>query len=198
MLFNPTPIPGSFIVDPERKGDDRGFFARVYCASEFESHGLDPRVAQCNMSYNSCKGTLRGLHYETTGATKFIRCVRGAVFDVIVDLRPDSPTYLSHFGIELSQHNRRAFFVAAMCAHGYQALTDDAEVIYHVSEPYAPNCERGVHYNDPSLAIEWPLPVSIISEKDTRWPFMGTGPLSRGGFPHQEPTNAPQSEEEAG
>jgi dTDP-4-dehydrorhamnose 3,5-epimerase len=191
MLFSPTPIQGSFIVDLDRKDDDRGFFARAFCALEFQAHGLDPALVQCNVSYNFRRGTLRGLHYETTGATKFIRCTRGRIYDVIVDLRPDSPTYLGHFGIELSDQNRRAFFVAAMCAHGYQALTDNAEVLYQVSKSYAPNCERGLRYDDPVLSIAWPLPVSVISEKDQSWALIeghapqgvdSLGPLTKGSF----------------
>ena len=172
MIFSPTPIPGAFIVDLELKSDDRGFFARAFCAAEFEAHALDPAVSQCNMSYNHRRGTLRGLHYEGTSATKFFRCLRGAVFDVIVDMRPDSPTFLEHFGIELSDDNRRALYVPPVCGHGYQALTDGAEVIYHVSEPYAPDRERGLRYDDPVLAIRWPLPVSVISDKDRSWPLI--------------------------
>ena len=176
MLFTETPLKGAFVIDLEHRNDHRGFFARTFCAKEFEDHGLKPTVAQCNLSYNHKKGTLRGMHYQTPPAaeTKLIRCTQGAIYDVIIDMRPDSPTYLAHFGIELTAENRRALYVPEMFAHGYQALTDGAEVIYQVGEFYTPGYERGLRYNDPVFKIEWPLPVTEISEKDQSWPLFET------------------------
>lgn len=174
MQFTETRLKGAFVVDLELKPDHRGAFARAFCTSEFEAQGLKPSVAQINLSFNHKAGTLRGMHYQVSPAceTKFIRCISGAIYDVIVDLRPDSPTYLQHFGIELSADNRRALYIPELFAHGYQALTDGAEVIYQVGEFYTPGCERGFRYDDPAFQIEWRLPVSEISEKDLSWePF---------------------------
>lgn len=172
MKFVETSLAGAYVIELERLEDERGFFARTFCRNVFEEHGLNPAVAQCNLSYNYKKGTLRGMHYQLPPATeaKLVRCVQGAIFDVIVDLRRDSPTYLEHFGVELSSGNRAALYVPEMFAHGYQALTDDAEVIYQVSEFYAPGTERGIRYDDPRLGITWPVPVSVISDKDASWP----------------------------
>ena len=174
MKFEETGLEGAVVVDLEPFRDDRGFFARVFCAREFQEHGINPTVAQCNISTNEVKGTLRGMHYQIAPATetKFIRCTRGAIWDVIVDLRPDSPTYLQHFAVELSADNRKSLFVPEMFGHGYQTLTDDTEVYYMVSEFYAPGHERGIRHDDPTLGIEWPLEVTRISEKDRSWdPF---------------------------
>ena len=175
MLFTETPLAGAFVIDIEHKSDARGFFARSFCRAEFEAYGLDPTVAQCNISFNHRRGTLRGLHYQVAPATevKLVRCSRGAIYDVIVDLRPNSATYLQHIGVELSADNRRALYVPEIFAHAYQALTDDAEVIYQVSAMYAPGCERGLRFDDPRLGISWPLAVSEISEKDRAWPLLG-------------------------
>ena len=177
MLFTETPLVDAFFIDLERRSDDRGFFARSFCAAEFEAHGLKPAVAQCNLSFNHHRGTLRGMHYQTAPATevKLVRCTRGAIYDVIVDLRPHSPTYMQHLGVELSEENRRALYVPEMFAHGYQALTDGAEVTYQVSESYTPGCERGLRHDDPALGIVWPIPVTVISEKDMAWPLIKTG-----------------------
>jgi dTDP-4-dehydrorhamnose 3,5-epimerase len=171
MIFHETKLNGAFIVDLDMKDDDRGFFARAFCAQEFEVLGLRPQVMQANLSYNHSKGTVRGMHYQVSPASepKFIRCIRGAIWDVIIDMRPESPTYLEHLGVELSAENRRAIYVPDMFAHGNQALTDGAELLYLVGEFYTPGCERGVRYDDPSIGIEWPLPVSVISEKDASW-----------------------------
>ncbi|MGF1537655.1 MAG: dTDP-4-dehydrorhamnose 3,5-epimerase [Elainellaceae cyanobacterium] len=173
MIFTETKLKGAFILDVELKEDYRGGFARAFCAKEFEQHGLKPTVAQCNLSFNFKAGTLRGMHYQIAPAceTKLVRCTRGAVYDVIIDLRPDSPTYQQHIGVELSEANRRALYVPEMFAHGYQTLTDDAEVMYQVGEFYTPGCERGARYSDPVFNIEWPLPVSVISDKDSSWPL---------------------------
>jgi dTDP-4-dehydrorhamnose 3,5-epimerase len=172
MRFTETPLAGAFVIEPELRADERGFFARTFCANEFSDHGLIPVVAQANLSFNQRAGTLRGMHYQLPPAAeaKLVRCTRGAIHDVIIDLRPESPTHLEHFGIELSEDNRIALYVPELFAHGYQALTDGAEVVYQVSEFYAPGQEQGLRYDDPAFAIEWPLPVSAISAKDRSWP----------------------------
>lgn len=171
MIFKETPLKGAFVIELEERSDDRGFFARSFCMDEFEAHGLKSRVAQCNLSYNHKAGTMRGLHYQLPPAaeTKLVRCTRGAIYDAIIDLRPDSPTYLQSFGIELSEDNRKALYVPEMFAHGYQALTDGAEVTYQVSEFYTPGQERGLRYDDPAFNIQWPLEVTVISDKDAAW-----------------------------
>lgn len=178
MFFVETKLMGAFIVELDKKDDDRGFFARAYCAREFEQHGLRPQVVQANMSYNHKRGTVRGMHYQVPPASepKFIRCIRGAIWDVIIDMRPGSPTYLQHIGVELSADNRRAIYVPDMFAHGNQALTDGAELLYLVGEFYTPGCERGVRYDDPEISIEWPIPVTVISDKDASWPLLETNP----------------------
>jgi dTDP-4-dehydrorhamnose 3,5-epimerase len=173
MIFSETELKDAFIIDLEEKHDHRGFFARSFCAEEFAAHGLKSVVAQCNLSFNHKKGTLRGMHYQTTPAaeTKLVRCTQGAIYDVIIDMRPESPTFLSHFGIELTALNRRALYIPEMFAHGYQALTDEAEVVYQVGEFYTPGYEHGLRYDDPFFNIEWPLAVTEISEKDSNWPL---------------------------
>ena len=174
MQFTETQLKGAFIIDLEPRSDNRGFFARTFCATEFVAHNLLPTVAQCNLSFNYKKGTLRGMHYQIAPATetKLVRCTQGAIYDVIIDMRPNSPTYLSHIGVELTAENRRALYVPEMFAHGYQALTDGAEVGYQVGSVYTPGYERGLRYNDPAFDIEWPLSVSEISEKDANWPLL--------------------------
>ena len=172
MRFTETKLKGACILDLETRTDDRGFFARSFCQKEFEQHGLRPLVAQCNCSYNLRKGTLRGMHYQLPPAaeTKLVRCTRGAVFDVIVDLRPESPTYLEWIGVHLTEGNRRQLYVPEMFAHGFLTLTDGAEVVYQVGEFYTPGYERGIRYDDPALDIRWPIPVEVISPKDESWP----------------------------
>ena len=174
MRFTETELSGAFVVDIDPKEDERGFFARLYDASLFEQHGMNPRIAQTNLAHNRRAGTLRGMHYQLPPATetKFVRCVRGAIYDVIVDLRADSPTYLRHFGVELSAANGRALYLPGMFGHGYQTLEDDSDVIYQVGEYYAPDVERGLRHDDPALGIEWPLEVTVISEKDRSWPLL--------------------------
>lgn len=176
MIFTETPLKGAFVIDLERRSDHRGFFARTFCSKEFAAHGLKPTVAQCNLSFNHKRGTLRGMHYQTPPATetKLIRCMSGAIYDVIIDMRPDSPTYLSHFAIELTADNMCALYVPEMFAHGYQTLTDGAVVVYQVGEFYTPGYEQGLRYNDPTFNLEWPLPVIEISEKDQSWPLFET------------------------
>ncbi len=175
MNITTTPLKGVAVIDLERKEDDRGFFARTFDREQFADAGLEPLVEQCNLSFNHRAGTLRGMHYQVAPATeaKLVRCTAGAIVDIIVDVRPDSPTYLQHFAVELTADNRRALYVPPMFAHGYQALTDGAEVGYQVSEAYTPGTERGLRHDDPALGLSWPLPVSIISPKDAAWPLMG-------------------------
>ncbi len=174
MIFHETKLPGAFIIELDKKEDNRGFFARGFCEKEFAQHGLHTHMVQANLSFNHRKGTLRGMHYQVPPASepKFIRCIRGAIWDVIIDMRPDSPTYLQHIGVELSADNRRAIYVPDMFAHGNQTLSDEAELFYLVGEFYTPGCERGVRYDDPAVGIDWPLPVSVISEKDAAWPLL--------------------------
>ncbi|MBD2771251.1 dTDP-4-dehydrorhamnose 3,5-epimerase [Iningainema tapete] len=180
MLFTETSLQGAFLIDLEPRQDIRGFFARTFCQQEFLAHGLKPTVAQCNVAFNYKKGTLRGMHYQVASATevKLVRCTQGAIYDVIIDLRAESPTYKLHIGVELTAQNRRALYVPEMFAHGYQTLTDEAEVVYQMSEFYAPEQGRGLRYDDPAFAIEWPLPVSEISEKDTCWQLFESVVLS--------------------
>ena len=172
MNFTETELPGAVIVDPQLIEDDRGFFTRTFCSREFEEHGLLPRVAQCNLSFNHKAGPLRGMHFQVppAGEAKFVRCVQGAILDVIVDLRPDSPTYLRHISVELTAANRRALYIPPLFAHGYQALADESEVLYQVSEFYTPSAERSLRFDDPLLGISWPREVTVISEKDCNAP----------------------------
>lgn len=171
MIVTRTAIDGVAILDVEQRGDDRGFFARTYCEDEFRAAGLEPAVQQCNLSFNHKAGTLRGMHFQVAPhpEAKLVRCTAGAIIDVIVDMRPGSPTRLQHVAVELTAHNRRALYVPPFFAHGYQTLVDGAEVTYQVSGRFAPAAERGLRYDDPVLGISWPLPVSVISPKDASW-----------------------------
>ena len=171
MIFTETKLPGAFILDIERREDSRGFFARVFCQHEFEVHGLKPLIAQANIAYNRKKGTIRGMHFQfpPSAETKLVRCTRGAILDIIVDLRPESRTYLEHIAVELSAENSRALYVPERFAHGYQVLQDETETSYQVGEFYTPGTEGGLLYNDPKLGLTWPLPVSVISDKDQIW-----------------------------
>lgn len=174
MIFKETGLKGAFTVDLQRHEDDRGFFARTYCQREFRDHGLDPTIAQANIAHNARKGTLRGMHFQFPPAaeTKFVRCIRGGILDIIVDARPESPTYLQHVAVELTADNGRALYIPTRFAHGYQVLEDDTETLYQMGEFYAPALESGLRYDDPRLGIEWPLPVAEISEKDSNWKFL--------------------------
>ncbi|MFL6230414.1 MAG: dTDP-4-dehydrorhamnose 3,5-epimerase family protein [Pyrinomonadaceae bacterium] len=174
MIFHELAIAGAYVVEPDPHTDSRGFFARAFCAREFAARGLNTRVAQCSLSYNRGRGTVRGLHYQLPPAAeaKLVRCLRGAIFDVIVDLRPGSRTFGWNACVLLSQEGGRALYVPAMCAHGYQTLTGDVELYYQMSNFYAPDLARGVRFDDPSLAVEWPLPVADISERDRAWPLI--------------------------
>jgi len=171
MIFTETEIPGAFIVDWEPREDSRGFFARAFCAREFEAHGLISAFPQANVAFNRKRGTVRGLHFSVPPSVeaKFVRCVQGSIYDVIVDLRPDSPAYLQWFGVELSAANGRALYVPPMCAHGYQTLSDNAIVFYAHSDFYAPENERGYRADDPAFGIRWPLPFTELSAKDRSW-----------------------------
>jgi dTDP-4-dehydrorhamnose 3,5-epimerase len=173
MIFTEVELPGAFIVELEQLHDERGYFARAWSETEFREHGLAGRAVQGNVAYNRRRGTLRGMHYQVAPheEAKLIRCTRGSLYDVIVDLRPTSPTYLRWTGIELRAADGRMFYVPEGFAHGYQTLEDDTEVFYLVSEAYAPEAERGVRWDDPAFAIDWPpADPRIVSEKDREWP----------------------------
>ncbi len=172
MIFTETKLKGAFVIDLERRSDERGFFARTFCQHEFRDHGLKPVIAQANVASNNKKGTLRGMHfqYPPMAETKLVRCTRGAILDIIVDLRPESPTYLQHVAVELTEENMRALDVPERFAHGYQTLHDGTDTSYQVGEFYAPNTEGGLRYDDPKLGLAWPLPVSVISPKDQAFP----------------------------
>jgi dTDP-4-dehydrorhamnose 3,5-epimerase len=174
MIFTETKLKGAFIIDLERREDSRGFFARAFCQHEFEAHGLKPVIAQANVASNNKKGTLRGMHFQYPPAaeTKLVRCTRGAILDIIVDLRPESETFLQHIEIELNEDNQRALYVPERFGHGYQALRDKTDTSYQVGEFYTPNAEGGLRHDDPRLNLTWPLPISVISEKDQKFPFL--------------------------
>jgi len=173
MRFTETPLSGAFIIEPERRTDERGFFARVWCQEELADHGLETRLVQCSISYNNRAGTLRGLHYQTDPfpEVKIVRCTRGAIFDVIVDLRRESPTFAQHFSIVLTAANRTLLYIPRHFAHGFQTLEDDTEVMYQMSEFYRPESGRGVRWNDPAFGIEWPHTEDrLINERDASYP----------------------------
>jgi dTDP-4-dehydrorhamnose 3,5-epimerase len=174
MRFVETPLAGVWVIELERVADERGWFARTFDAEEFQAHGLNPGVVQCNASFNARRDTLRGMHYqaEPHGESKLVRCGRGAIFDVAVDVRPDSPTYRGWYGVELSAENARSLYIEAGLAHGFQALADDCEVLYQMGHPYVPEAARGVRWDDPAFAIQWPQPHGqrIVSEKDLAYP----------------------------
>jgi dTDP-4-dehydrorhamnose 3,5-epimerase len=174
MIFTETALAGAFIIDIEPRGDSRGFFARAFCQHEFEEHGLKPVIAQGNLAFNATKGTLRGMHFQfpPKAETKLVRATRGSILDIIVDLRPESPTYLEHISVELSADNHRALYVPERFAHGYQVLEDNTETTYQVGEFYAPETEGGLRYDDPRLDLRWPLPVGEMSEKDAGWKLL--------------------------
>ena len=171
MIFVETKLKGAYILEVERREDNRGFFARAFCQREFTQHGLKPAIAQTNIAFSKMRGTLRGMHFQYPPApeTKLVRCTRGAILDIIVDLRPDSPTYLDHVAVELTADNFRALYVPERFAHGYQVLEDNTETSYQVGEFYTPSAEGGLLYRDPRLGLTWPLPVTEISPKDDAW-----------------------------
>ena len=168
MIFTETKLKGAFIIDLERRNDERGFFARAFCQNEFREHELKPIIAQANIASNLKKSTLRGMHFQYPPAaeTKLVRCTRGAILDIIVDLRPESRTYLEHIAVELNEDNMTSLYVPERFAHGYQALRDGTDTSYQVGEFYAPAAEGGLRHDDPQLGLQWPLPVSVISPKD--------------------------------
>ncbi len=172
MIFAETALRGVYRIEPERREDERGFFARVWCRREFEERGLRPAIAQINVAFSPKRGTLRGLHFQLAPRqeVKVVRCTRGALLDVVVDLRTDSPTYRRWVGVELTAENGCMVYVPEGCAHGYQTLADDTELCYQTSEPYAPELARGIRYDDAAFGIAWPLPVTSISEADRSWP----------------------------
>jgi dTDP-4-dehydrorhamnose 3,5-epimerase len=174
LIFTETKLRGAFTLDLERHDDSRGFFARAFCQREFNQHGLNPVIAQANIAFNKKKGTLRGMHFQYPPAaeTKLVRCTRGGILDIIVDLRPESPSYLDHIAVELTADNYRALYVPERFAHGYQVLEDGTETSYHVGEFYAPATEGGLLYKDPRLGLAWPLPVTEISPKDNAWKLL--------------------------
>jgi dTDP-4-dehydrorhamnose 3,5-epimerase len=172
LIFHNTALQGAYIVELEKIEDSRGYFARTWCRKEFEDHGLVPVIAQAKTSFNTTAGTLRGMHYQAAPyeETKLVRCTRGALYDVIVDLRPESSTYKRWIGVDLTASNGRMLYIPGNFAHGFITLEDETEVSYLVSEFYVPEADRGVRWNDPVFNIEWPRPVEVISEKDTGWP----------------------------
>lgn len=172
MNFQPTPLSGAFVIDLELFRDDRGFFCYSFDRSKFQSLGLPTQIVQSNISFNHKTGTLRGMHFqvEPMAQAKLVRCTAGAVYDVIVDLRPDSPTHRQWFAAELSAENHRALYIPAGLAHGFQTLADGSEVLYDMFQPYAPEAARGVRYDDPAFAVRWPLDVSVISQRDATYP----------------------------
>lgn len=171
MNFTPTALPGLWLIEPERLRDARGYFARTWCRREFEAYGLDTRLAQASVSFNRQRGTLRGMHFQRPphAEVKLVRCTRGAIWDVAIDLRPESPTCCRWMGFELTAENGAALYIPEGFAHGFQTLAADSEVFYQISEFYAPEAASGVRYDDPAFGIDWPLPVSCISPRDEAW-----------------------------
>ena len=176
MIFSETRLEGAYVIDLERREDARGFFARAFCQHEFEVHGLKPIIAQANVAHNRQKGTVRGMHFQIPPAaeTKLVRCTRGAILDIIVDLRPELRTYLQHVAVELNEDNQLALYVPERFAHGYQVLCDKTDTSYQVGEYYSPPHERALRYDDPRLGLTWPLPMTVISDKDRNAPLLET------------------------
>ena len=172
MIFRETKLKGAFIIEPERQEDERGFFARTFGQEEFKAHGLNPRLVQCNISFNKNKGTLRGMHYQIAPyeEVKLVRCTMGAIYDVIIDLRADSPTYKQWFAVELTAENRRMLYIPEGFAHGFQTLEDNTEVFYQMSEFYNPESSKGIRWDDPAFNIRWPSNKRIISPRDQQYP----------------------------
>ena len=171
MLFRETKLPGAFVIELQKHEDERGFFARSWCQQEVEAHGLNPQMVQCNVSFNKVKGTLRGMHYQVPpcAEAKLVRCTRGAICDVIIDLRRESVTYKQHVSEVLSSDNHKALFIPEGIAHGFQTLEDNSEVIYQMSAFYSPEHQRGLRYNDPAFRINWPIDATVISDRDRNY-----------------------------
>ena len=171
VIFTETPLAGAFTIDLERIEDDRGFFARAWAEDEFVAHGLNPTIAQTNMSKTLAAGTFRGFHWQDPpyGEAKTVRCIAGSVFNCIIDMRPDSPTYTSWFGVELSADNGTMLYIPEQFANGFLITSDDTVLLYNVTRPYGPGNERGVRHDDPTIAVEWPMPVQHVSDKDAGW-----------------------------
>ena len=180
MIFTETPLPGAFLIESEQLEDARGLFARTWCRREFETRGLETRIAQCSTAFNKRKGTLRGMHYQAPpfAETKIVRCTRGAMYDVIIDLRPESPTFTRHFTAVLTVENRKMLYVPTGFAHGFQTLEDDTEVLYQISEFYSPDHSRGVRWDDPAFGIRWPDDERTIVERDLGYPDFRPAALS--------------------
>jgi dTDP-4-dehydrorhamnose 3,5-epimerase len=174
VIFTETRLEGAYLIKPERVEDERGFFARTFCQREFGAHGLNPHIVQCSISFNKRRGTLRGMHYQSAPhqEAKLVRCARGAIYDVIVDVRPFSATYRQWVAAELTAENRCMYFVPEGVAHGFQTLVDDTEVFYQMTEFYFPECARGVRWDDPGLAIHWPQPPTSIAPRDLAFPLL--------------------------
>jgi dTDP-4-dehydrorhamnose 3,5-epimerase len=174
VRFHETELPGAFVIEPERMEDDRGFFARTWCVREFADHGLSTDLVQCNVSYNARQGTLRGMHYQVAphAEVKLVRCTRGSIFDAIVDLRPDSPTFRRWVGVELSAENGRMLYIPGGFAHGFQTLEDGSEIFYQMSTFYHPESARGLRWDDPAVKIAWPLEAVNVSEKDRAYSLL--------------------------
>ena len=172
MIFTELSLPGVFLIEVERHPDERGFFARTFCSAEFEEQGLNPAIAQCSISFNVRCGTLRGMHYQAQpyGESKLVRCTRGAIYDVAVDVRPDSATYCRWAAVELTGDNGRLLYIPNGVAHGFETLEDCSEVFYQISRPYEPQAARGVRWDDPAFGIRWPIPPQVISERDRSYP----------------------------
>jgi len=172
MIFRETKIKDAFIVEPEKLEDERGFFARSWCRREFEAHGLNPRLVQCDISFSNKKGTLRGMHYQLSPLeeAKLVRCTSGSVYDAIIDLRPDSPTFKEHIGLVLTAENHKMLYVPEGFAHGFLTLEDNTEVFYQMSEFYSPEHARGVRWDDPAFGISWPLDPTTMSDRDRTCP----------------------------
>jgi dTDP-4-dehydrorhamnose 3,5-epimerase len=174
MRFTETDVVGAWVIDPNPHGDDRGRFLRAWCAREFAEHGLDFLPVQANMGFSARKGTVRGMHFQEAPAleAKLVRCTRGAMFDVVLDLRPNSPSYGKSYGAELTAENCRMLYVPEHCAHGYQTLEDGTEMYYMTSAFYTPSAVRGVRFDDPAFDIRWPLVATVVSEQDRNWPVV--------------------------
>jgi dTDP-4-dehydrorhamnose 3,5-epimerase len=188
VIFRETKLKGAFIIELEKLEDERGFFARTFCQEQFKAHGLNPRVVQCNISFNKKRGTLRGMHYqvEPYAEAKLVRCTRGAIYDVIIDLRPDSPTFKEWVAVELTADNHRMFYIPEGFAHGFQTLEDNTEVFYQMSEFYHPECARGVRWDDPLFGIEWPIANVIVSAKDRSYLDFNPNNYSASGLSSKE------------